>query len=107
MKKIALGFGMALLAGCTSLPSEYAATLSDKDPKWRSPACRAIREEAAKYQEQKVSFAAGALIGPYGLAIAAAGKEHQEKQRIRLARDIHLKCSSQPLPANLQRYPEP
>jgi len=106
VKKIAVLMTMVFLAGCTSTPSDYASTLSAKDPKWRSAACRNARAEAAKYTEQNVNWAAGALIGPYGLALVAAGKEHQEKQRIVRARELHQKCSSQPLPRQLQRYPD-
>lgn len=102
MNKIAIGLVMSMIAGCTSLPADYAGTLSQQDPKWRSPACRKIRAEAANYKEQNVNWAAGALIGPYGLALVAAGKEHQEKQRVEFARNLHLKCSSEPLPRNLQ-----
>jgi hypothetical protein len=43
----------------------------------------------------------GVLLGPYGLAIAAASKEHQAKQRKLFARDMHLACSSRPLPREL------
>ena len=45
-----------------------------------------------------LSWGAGALLGPYGLAIAAAIKDHQEKQRKLFARDTHLACSSLPGP---------
>ncbi|WP_425475515.1 hypothetical protein [Mesorhizobium quangtriensis] len=96
---------VAIAAGCTSTPTDYAATLSQQDPKWMSPECQDIRATAANYKEQKVSWAAGALIGPYGLALVAAGKEHQEKQRVKMAREMHLKCSSQPLPKNLKERP--
>lgn len=95
----------ATVAGCASTPTDYAATLSRQDPKWLSPQCVEIRAEAANYEERKVSWAAGALLGPYGLALAAAGKEHQQKQRVLLAREIHMRCSSQPLPKNLQINP--
>ena len=96
----------ALVAGCTSTPTDYAATLSSSDPKWMSPQCQEVRAAAANYREQKVNWAAGALIGHYGLAIVAAGKEHQEKQRVARAREMHLACSSQPLPKKLQARPE-
>ena len=55
--------------------------------------CQEIRSEAANYKEQKVSFASGALLGPYGLALAAAGKEHQEKKRRQLA--VRCICDAQ------------
>lgn len=102
MRFLAIGLVLSMVAGCTSMPSEYAATLSTKDPKWQSAACRKARADAANYKEQNVNWGAGALIGPYGLAIVAAGKEHQEKQRVKFARELHLKCSSEPLPRNLQ-----
>jgi hypothetical protein len=94
-----------LVAGCTSAPTKYTASLSMKDPKWQSAQCQEIRAEAANYKEQKVSFASGALLGPYGLALAAAGKEHQEKKRRQLAREMHMRCSSQPLPRELRADP--
>ncbi|MEP9388022.1 hypothetical protein [Mesorhizobium sp. KR9-304] len=102
---IALGAVAGMAAGCTSLPADHAATLSMTDPKWRSPQCQEIRAEAANYKEQKVSFASGVLFGPYGLAMAAAVKEHHEKKRRQLAREMHMKCSSQPLPKELQADP--
>ncbi|HEY6632955.1 MAG TPA: hypothetical protein VIZ90_16015 [Rhizobiaceae bacterium] len=93
----------AAASGCMSTPTDYAATLSPQDPKWSSRECREVRADAANYKERKVSWAAGALLGPYGLALAAAGKEHQAKQRVILAREMHLRCSSSPLPKKLQQ----
>jgi len=62
-----------------------------------------IRNAALDYDagEMRVYWAAGLLLGPYGLGLAAAGKEHQAKQRKQLDREIHLQCSSQPLPKEL------
>jgi hypothetical protein len=94
-----------MAAGCTTSPGEYAATLSNQDPKWQSPQCEEIRMQALNYKERNLNWAAGALIGPYGLALVAAGKEHQEKQRKLFAREMHMRCSSLPLPKNLQIDP--
>jgi len=102
---IAVGFVAAMVAGCTTAPADYAATLSNQDPKWLSPECEQIRVQALGYKERNVNWAAGLLIGPYGLALVAAGKEHQEKQRKLLAREMHMRCSSLPLPKNLQINP--
>lgn len=102
---LAPGLVAATVAGCASAPTDYVATLSKQDPKWLSPQCAEARAEAANYKERKVSWAAGALLGPYGLALAAAGKEHQQKQRVLLAREMHVRCSSQPLPRNLRIDP--
>lgn len=97
---------MALtLSACTTVPADYAASLSVQDKKFRSPACSKMRADAATYaaRERDLYWSAGALIGPYGLAIVAAGKEHQEKQRRQFVREMHLKCSSAPLPPDLAR----
>ena len=98
----AVGVAAAMIAGCTSTPKDYATTLSAQDPKWSSPECVQIRAQALEYKERNVNPASGLLIGPYGLAIVAAAKEHQEKQRKLFARDMHMRCSSQPLPKNLE-----
>jgi len=87
------------------LPADYAATLSTQDPKWQSPECQQARIAASAYKERPVSWAAGAVLGPYGLGLVAAAKEHQEKQRKLLAREIHVQCSSLPLPKNLEANP--
>ena len=93
------------LVGCTTSPQNYASSLSIQDPKWQSPQCEEIRAEAANYQarEKKVSdLAPGLLIGPYGLGIAAAIKENDEKRRKVFVREMHLRCSSLPLPRELE-----
>lgn len=97
----------AALAGCATAPADYAAGLPSQDRKWNSAQCRQARAAAANYtaNERKLYWSAGALIGPYGLAIVAAGKEHQAKQRKLFARDLHLACSSQPLPKELASLP--
>jgi hypothetical protein len=95
----------AAVAGCTTPPAEYAATLSTEDPKWRSQECQQIRQAALTFEDGKtkpLNLGAALLLGPYGLGIAAAGREHQEKQRKLFARDLHMRCSSLPLPKNLQ-----
>ena len=96
---------VALAACSTPQPSEYAASLSPQDPKWRSAECVKIRAAARDYEageKQTLSFSAGMLGGPYGLGIALAGKEHQAKKRKQLARDMHQNCSSLPLPKSLK-----
>lgn len=95
----------AAIAGCTTSPTDYTATLSAQDPKWQSPECTQIRAEAANSNARKTrrgSIARGLLLGPYGVGIALAIKENEAKQRKILARDMHLRCSSAPLPPELQ-----
>jgi hypothetical protein len=61
---IAVGAVGAMVAGCTTSPADYAATLSNQDPKWLSPACEEIRVAALNYNERNLNWAAGLLIGP-------------------------------------------
>lgn len=99
---IAVGVAAGIASGCTSTPANYSTTLSPQDPKWSSPECQQIRAEAAGYKQRDVSWASGLLLGPYSLALVAASKEHQEKQRTLFAREMHLRCSSKPLPRSLE-----
>lgn len=111
MKPLSTGAACLLaitVAGCTTPPAEYAAALPAQDPKWQSPECEQIRSAALTFEAGKtkpIGWAAGLLLGPYGLALAAAGKEHQEKQRKLFNREMHLRCSSLPLPKELQVDP--
>ncbi|MBB4095554.1 hypothetical protein HGG72_14240 [Ochrobactrum pecoris] len=101
----AIGLLSLTLAGCTTSPQNYATTLSSQDPKWQSPQCEQIRAEVVNYEagEKKVSdLAPGLLIGPYGLGIAMAIKENDEKRRKLFVREMHMRCSSQPLPKELE-----
>ena len=64
-----------------------------------------MRRAASNYEAESkktISLQTGLLLGPYGLGIALAGKEHQEKKRKLFAREMHLRCSSRPLPKTLQ-----
>lgn len=104
----AVGLLTAALAGCVTPPADYALALSQQDPKWHSPQCARMRAEASTYEageKKPLSWSTGLLLGPYGLGIAAASKEHQEKQRKQFVREMHLRCSSQPLPKELQFDP--
>lgn len=96
---------MALVSGCAASPTNYATTLSTKDPKWRSKQCQQVRATALAFEAKEKEtrkLAPGLLLGPYGIGIALAIKEHQDKQRRQIARDMHMRCSSQPLPKELQ-----
>jgi len=98
----------AVLAGCVDSPVDYGGSLSTQDPKWASPECQQARMAASDYdarEKQHPGWAAGILLGPYGLGLAAAIKEHEQKQRKLFARNIHLQCSSLPLPKALQVDP--
>lgn len=92
----------AILAGCTTTPAAYMATLPASDSKWNTPECETARQAAATYEDKNLNLGLALALGPYGLAIAAATRENSEKQRRRLAREVHLRCSSQPLPPELE-----
>jgi len=98
----------AMIAGCASPPADYAAQLSRQDPKWRSPECQQIRAAAVNYQageKKTIGVATGMLLGPYGVGIALAGKDNRDKKRALFNREMHLRCSSKPLPPGLQIDP--
>lgn len=102
---VALLSAMAL-AGCTTTPANYATTLSQQDPKWNSPDCKQIRLAALGYDDKTgermaIGMASGLLLGPFGLPIAAAADANQEQQRKLFAREVHMRCSSLPLPKEL------
>lgn len=96
------------LAACASAPPPTSTALPQFDPKAGSPECQQARAAAAAWEANRkppMNLAVGVLMGPYGLALAAASRDHQAKQRKLHARDIHLACSSAPLPANLRITP--
>lgn len=98
----------AALAGCATSPVNYEASLSQQDPKWTSPACQQARTNAAAYEareKQHPGWGFGVLLGPYSLGLAAAIKEHEQKQRKLYSREVHLQCSSLPLPKGLDIDP--
>lgn len=96
------------LTGCQTVPGDYAASLSQQDPKWQTEECQQIQAEAAGYDDTESNVApmsTSLLLGPYGVGIALAGMEHREEQRKQLARDVHLRCSSLPVPSSLAPKP--
>ncbi|KAA3447802.1 hypothetical protein C7I87_24735 [Mesorhizobium sp. SARCC-RB16n] len=106
--RIATGVAMsalaATMAGCATSPVDYGASLSQQDQKWATPQCQHARTAASDYAVREKTHPGWefAALGPYGLGIIAATKEHEQKQRKLLARDVHLQCSSLPLPKELQ-----
>lgn len=106
--KTAVGLAMsalaATMAGCATSPVDYGASLSQQDQKWATPQCQQARAAASDYAVREKTHPGWEFValGPYGLGIIAATKEHEQKQRKLLARDVHLQCSSLPLPKELQ-----
>jgi hypothetical protein len=112
MKRIAVSALALLLAGCTSTPDRYAATLPQNDPKYNSKDCMDIRLAALNFNNKTgsrmaIGLASGLLLGPFGLPIAAAADAEREDARKLFAREIHMRCSSKPLPKNLEIKPAP
>lgn len=102
---------LGALAGCTSTPDRYAASLSNKDPKWETAECKEIRLKALEFDNKvgsrvAIGLASGLLLGPFGIPIAAASDAEREEARRMFAREIHLRCSSLPLPKNLEVKPD-
>ena len=98
----------AAAAGCVSSPVDYGASLSQQDPKWASPECQQARAAAADYaqpEKDHPGWGFGVLLGPYSMGMVAAVKEHEKQQRRLLARQMHLQCSSQKLPKELDFDP--
>jgi hypothetical protein len=94
----------AIVAGCTTSPVDYESSLSQQDQKWASPECQQARVAASGYDAREKQHPGWGFValGPYGLGIIAATKEHEQKQRKLVAREVHLQCSSLPLPKELQ-----
>ena len=99
----------ATVAGCVSSPAQYGASLSPQDPKWATPECQQARTDAMNYDQREKGqpgWGFGVLLGPYSMGLVAAAKEHQQQQRRLLARQVHLQCSSRPLPKDLDFDPQ-
>lgn len=95
------------LAGCAPKPQMYAETLPSDDPKWKTPECLSIREKAFGYDDKVAEravagLALGLFLGPFGLPFAAAADSAQNEERRAFAREVHMRCSSKPVPEALE-----
>ncbi|MER9586719.1 hypothetical protein [Mesorhizobium sp. M0276] len=104
--RIAMSVALAVtMAGCATSPVDYGASLSQQDQKWASAECQQARLAASDYEvreKEHPGWGFGVLLGPYSMGLVAAIKEHEQKQRKLFAREVHLQCSSLPLPKELQ-----
>ena len=111
MKKlVVIAVSLAVLSSCTPTPQKYAGTLTVTDPKFNNAECKEIRLQALNYDDKvggrmAIGLASGILLGPFGLPLAAAADASQEEKRKAFAREMHLRCSSTPLPKNLEEKP--
>lgn len=110
MKKLFV-VGVVFISSCAPKPQIYAESLALTDPKYNSPDCKEIRLKALGYddkvgQRAAIGLASGLLLGPFGIPIAVAVDSSQNEERRVFAREVHLRCSSQPLPENLKSETE-
>lgn len=109
-KSTLVGLAGLLIAGCTSTPDKYAASLPQDDPKFNSKECKDIRLKALEFDNKvgsrvAIGLGAGLLLGPFGIPLAVAADGEREDARRLFAREIHMRCSSKPLPKNLEVKP--
>lgn len=107
--QLAVAIGL-VCAGCAAEPQSYVASLRTSDPKWQSSACKAIRQQANGYEQEenerlKSSIAIG-LLSPSGALATTNVTNQQNNRRMHFNRELHLKCSSAPLPKDLTNIPE-
>ena len=96
------------LSACAPKPQIYAEKLAaENDPKFNSPECLSIREKALTYDDKTAEravtgLALGLFLGPFGLPFAIAGDSSQNEDRRAFAAEVHRRCSSKPLPKELE-----
>lgn len=101
---------LLVCAGCAAPPQAYVDSLRVSDAKFQSSACKAIRQKANGYeQEENERLKSSAMIGLMSPSSALATVNVTNQQNIRrrqFNRELHLKCSSLPLPDDLTNIPE-
>ena len=106
-KKLLLSLvGVTLLTACAPDPKAMSADYVE-DPKYSTQECKDMRQKALEYNDRVLSrmgagVGLGLLLGPFGLPLAAAGDVAQNEERKAWSREVHLACSSDPLPDNLK-----
>jgi hypothetical protein len=53
-----------------------------------------------------IGLASGLLLGPFGIPIAVAADANQNAEREAWNKEIHLRCSSKPLPSKEKSEPD-
>lgn len=104
---LVLGFvSVGLAAGCAPDPKTMSGNYLD-DPKYNTEECKDMRQKALDYNDRTLSrigtgAALGLFLGPFGIPLAAGADVKQNEERKAWAREVHLACSSDPLPENLK-----
>ena len=94
------------VTGCAPDPKTMSGDYIE-DAKYNTAECKEMRQKALEYNDRVlermgVGVGLGLFLGPFGLPLAAAGDLKQNEERKAWAREVHLACSSDPLPDNLQ-----
>ncbi|WP_147283822.1 hypothetical protein [Bosea caraganae] len=107
--QFAVAIGLAC-AGCAAQPQIYVQSLKANDPKWQSAACKAIRQQANDYEqgenERLKSSVMIGLLSPSGALATTDVTNKQNVRRKQFNRELHLRCSSAPLPEDLTNIPD-
>ena len=98
--------GISVLAGCAQNPNQASNDYLD-DPKYNSQQCTEMRQKALEYNDRVgarmgTGLALGLFLGPFGIPLAMGMDKSQDEERKAWGREIHLACSSDPLPDSLK-----
>ena len=94
------------LAGCAENPNEISNNYIE-DPKYQTKECTEMRQKALQYNDRVLGrvgtgLAVGIFLGPLVIPFAAGADVAQNEERKAWSREVHLACSSNPLPENLK-----
>ena len=94
------------LVGCAQNPKEVSKNYTS-DVKYNTANCQAMRRKALDYNDRVLGrmgtgLALGVFLGPFGIPLVAAGDIAQNNERKAWSREVHLACSSEPLPEALK-----
>ena len=106
LKSFLIAFAMLWITGCAESPNTISKNYID-DPKYNSKECKEMRIKALEYNDKilgrmSTGLAFGIFLGPMGLPIAAASEFPLNEERKSWSREVHLVCSSDPLPNRLR-----
>ena len=106
LKYFLITFAMLWMTGCAESPNNISKNYID-DPKYSSEECKEMRIKALEYVDQILGrmgtgLAFGVFLGPMGVPIAAASELPLNEERKSWSREVHLACSSDPLPNRLR-----
>ena len=94
------------LSACAPDPKTMSADYIE-DAKYSTQECKDMRQKALDYNDRVLSrigtgAALGLFLGPFGMPLAAGADIKQNEERKAWSREVHLACSSDPLPDNLK-----